>query len=271
MVSPDSSPSFSWNAADYNRSSPAQQVWAQELIAKLGLSGNEHVLDIGCGDGKVTAGIADNVPQGTVTGIDSSMEMIRFAREHFPPDVHPNLTFVPMDASHLTFSEEFDIVFSNAALHWISDHRPVLAGIARSLRPNGRVLIQMGGKGNADQVFGVLDILLGKQRWRRYFKGFSFTYGFFESTRYHQWLADVGLEQIRVELMPKDMSYATKDAFASWIRTTWLPWLSRLPEGEKPVFIDAFIEEYFAIYPAYSDGSIHIGMVRLEAEAKKRV
>ena len=63
MVSPDPSPSFTWNAADYNRSSSAQQVWARELIAKLGLSGNECVLDIGCGDGKVTAAIAKNVPR----------------------------------------------------------------------------------------------------------------------------------------------------------------------------------------------------------------
>ncbi len=61
MVSPDTSDSFTWNAADYNRSSPAQQLWAQELIEKLGLLGNEQVLDIGCGDGKVTAALAKNV------------------------------------------------------------------------------------------------------------------------------------------------------------------------------------------------------------------
>jgi trans-aconitate 2-methyltransferase len=271
MVSPNSLPSFTWNAADYNKSSPSQQLWAQELIAKLGLIGIERVLDIGCGDGKVTAAIAASVPQGVVTGIDSSPEMIRFALEHFPYRIHPNLTFIQMDASHLTFQEEFDVIFSNAALHWISDHRPVLAGIARSLGPSGRAVIQMGGKGNADQVFSVLEVLLRNRRWVRYFEGFAFAYGFFGTAEYRQWLADVGLEPIRVELIPKDMTYSRREDFAGWIRTTWLPWMTRLPESEKPVFIEAFIDEYLAMYPADSEGAIHIGMMRLEAEAKKGV
>jgi trans-aconitate methyltransferase len=72
MTSPDPSPSFTWNAADYHQSSLAQQQWAKELIAQLGLSGNERVLDIGCGDGRVTAEIARNLPGGNVTGLDSS-------------------------------------------------------------------------------------------------------------------------------------------------------------------------------------------------------
>jgi len=269
MAPPYPPPSFNWNAADYNKSSPAQQMWAQELIAKLGLFGNEQVIDIGCGDGKVTAAIAATVPEGTVTGIDSSPDMIRFAREHFPPHIHPNLTFAMMDANHLTFDEEFDVVFSNAALHWITDHRPVLAGIARSLVPGGRAVLQMGGKGNADQVFCVLEVLLEKRRWKRYFEGFSFAYGFFGTAEYRQWLEEAGLETIRVELIPKDMAYSSREDFAGWIRTTWLPWLARLPDGEKPEFIKAFIDAYLSQYPADKEGAIHIGMVRLEAEAKK--
>jgi trans-aconitate 2-methyltransferase len=70
MVPSDPSQSFTWNAADYNRNSPAQQLWAQELIGKIRLSESERVLDIGCGDGKVTAAIAASVPKGSVTGID---------------------------------------------------------------------------------------------------------------------------------------------------------------------------------------------------------
>ncbi len=66
------------------RVSPSQKLWARELIEKLGLSGNERVIDIGCGDGSVTAAIASRVPQGAVTGIDSSEEMIRFAKKQFP-------------------------------------------------------------------------------------------------------------------------------------------------------------------------------------------
>ena len=122
MALPDPSPSFTWNAADYHTSSPAQYLWAQELIAKLGLSGNERVLDIGCGDGKVTAEISRHLPGGNVTGVDNSPEMIRFACDHFPWTEYRNLSFVSMDARGLSYLEEFDVVFSNAALHWITDH-----------------------------------------------------------------------------------------------------------------------------------------------------
>lgn len=271
MVPPDSLPSFTWNPADYSRSSPAQNLWAQELIAKLKLFGNEHVLDIGCGDGRVTAAIAACVPQGSVTGIDSSQEMIRFAVKHYPHRTHQNLAFVQMDAGHLVFSGKFDIVFSNAALHWIADHKHLLPGIARSLCPSGRLLIQMGGKGNAAQAFEALAVLLKTPRWAGYFEDFSFTFGFFGPDEYRQWLAGAGFKPVRVELIPKDMVYPDREAFAGWIRTTWLPWLARLPEQEHPEFIRAFIDEYLSRYPTEADGTIHIGMMRLEVEAIKEL
>jgi trans-aconitate methyltransferase len=56
--------------------------------------------------------------------------MIQFAREHFPNNQHPNLLFIEMAAEALQFFEEFDIIFSSAPLHWVTDHRPVLSGIA---------------------------------------------------------------------------------------------------------------------------------------------
>jgi len=269
MESPNPFPIFTWNPADYNKCSPVQQVWARELIAKLEFLGNERVIDIGCGDGKVTAAIASIVPKGTVTGIDSSPEMIGFARQHFPRTFHPNLTFIQMDAGHLTFIEEFDFVFSNATLHWLSDHRPVLEGIERCLVKGGRIVLQMGGKGNADQVLNVLGVMLDNPRWSNYFDNFSFTYGFFGITEYRQLLVDVGLVPVRVELIPKDMAYPNREDFAGWIRTTWLPWLSRLPESEKHGFIDALIDEYLKKHPADPKWVIHISMMRLEVEAKK--
>jgi trans-aconitate 2-methyltransferase len=103
MAPSDLSPLFVWNALDYSKRSPVQQQWAQELIAKLRLNGDERVLDIGCGNGNVTAAISASVPTGSVTGIDSSPEKIRFSQEHFPHSFHKNLTFVQMDASPLEF------------------------------------------------------------------------------------------------------------------------------------------------------------------------
>jgi len=76
---------YKWNAEDYYRSSAEQKAWARELILKLALKGNERVLDIGCGDGSTTAEVANQLPSGSILGIDNSEEMIHFARKKFPP------------------------------------------------------------------------------------------------------------------------------------------------------------------------------------------
>ena len=269
MTSPLPPVPFTWNATDYNRSSAAQQQWAEELIARLFLRGNERVLDIGCGDGKVTAAIARSVPDGSVVGIDNSADMIQFARDHFPQQQFPGLTFIRMDAQDLAFDEAFDIVFSNAALHWIRDHRPVLTGIRNCLLPGGRMLIQMGGKGNAEAVLEIVEEIRHDSLWKPYFAGFSFSYGFFGPDEYRPWLEEADLHPIRVELIKKDMTYPSRDEFAGWIRTTWLPYLQRIPEHLRPSFISTIVDRYVIRYPADRDGIIHIGMVRLEVEAVK--
>ena len=77
---------YKWDALDYAKSSSAQQQWARELIGKLQLKGDETLLDIGCGDGKVTAEIAACLPMGSVLGVDSSAEMIALAQSQYPAD-----------------------------------------------------------------------------------------------------------------------------------------------------------------------------------------
>src|ERR1039457_7098053 len=110
-----------WNAAEYAANSAVQQTWARELIAQLHLRGDEHVLDVGCGDGKVTAEIAHAVLRGSVVGVDASPHMIEFAQNTFPAKKNPNLEFHVMDARKIRFAQPFDLVFSNAALHWVDD------------------------------------------------------------------------------------------------------------------------------------------------------
>ena len=72
-----------WNAKDYANNSSAQESWANELLEKLSLAGNEHLLDIGCGDGKITNSIANKLSNGHVVGIDRSKDMIELARSQF--------------------------------------------------------------------------------------------------------------------------------------------------------------------------------------------
>ncbi len=110
-----------WNAPGYASVAGLQEAMAAEVLSLLDLKGTERVLDLGCGSGKVTAEIAVRVPQGTVVGVDSSADMIAFASSHFGPTVRPNLRFETGDVRRLPFREEFDLVVSFNALHWIPE------------------------------------------------------------------------------------------------------------------------------------------------------
>ncbi|NDY41663.1 methyltransferase domain-containing protein [Dissulfurirhabdus thermomarina] len=259
-------PPYRWDPADYARNSASQAEWARELMERLDLRGDEWILDVGCGDGKVSAALAARVPGGRVTGIDASAEMVAFAAAAHPPGAFPNLEFVRMDARRIRFRERYDRVFSNAALHWIVDHRPVLAGIHAALKPSGRVLVQMGGRGNAAGVVEVLDDLMHRDEWRRYFSGFTFPYGFHAPENYAPLLSAAGFEIRRMELLTRHRVHADLDAFRGWIRTQWLPYTSRVPEGLRPRFIDTVAREYRRRHPGTGEAVV-VEMKRLEFEA----
>ena len=264
-----SSQKYSWNAEDYAKNSSNQFEWAKELIPKLKLKGNEALLDIGCGDGKITAMLASFLPRGSVVGIDSSDEMIALARKSFPHCHNSNLTFLKMDARDLTFREEFDVAFSNASLHWIIDHQTVLSGVRESLDKHGRLLFQMAGKGNAQDVFAVLEELISEEDCKPYFKNFTFPYGFYGPEEYIPWLLDAGFKPERVELFPKDMKLQGKDGLMGWIRTTWLPFTERVPASLREEFVGEVVNRYIAAFPLDDQSFAHIKMMRLEVQATK--
>jgi trans-aconitate methyltransferase len=258
---------YDWDAQAYERHSEGQLKWALELLGKIDWTGKESVIDLGCGDGKVTARLAGLVPRGRVLGIDSAPPMISLAVQKYPPSAHPNLAFRQMDVLDLDFLEEFDVAFSNAALHWVKDQRRVLIRVAKALRPGGRILFQMGGAGNARLVLAVLDELILQERWQRWFTGFDFPYGFYHPRDYDAWLLEAGLKPLRNELVPKDMLHNGPEGLAGWVRTTWLPYISRVPQGEREAFIQALCDEYLLRHPPDDGRQVHVPMVRLEVEA----
>ena len=260
---------YTWGAEDYAANSSFQFGLAKELISKLSLTGSENVLDIGCGDGKITAEIAQHVSGGSILGIDSSEKMISLARNSYGPEKYPNLSFEIMDAREIILPNKFDVVFSNAALHWIRGHFPVLKGIWNCLNPGGKILLQMGGKGNAASIIGVIDEMMNNNKWNEFFKVFEFPYGFYSDKIYNSWLKESGFENRRVELIPKDMVYPDKKGLAAWIRTTWLPYLERIPTNLHEEFIDELINIYCTKNPPDNEAKIHVAMMRLEVEAYK--
>lgn len=260
---------FQWNAAEYEKYSSGQKKWAEELLAKLNLENGMSVLDIGCGDGRITAEIAKKVPDGFVIGIDSSESMITLASEKYPSSIYANLSFEVMNAENLNFLNQFDVVFSNAALHWVNDHGQVLKGINKSLKPGGRILIQTGGKGNAAAAFEILDEMTSLPEWEPYLKGIKSPFNFLTDEDYKILVPESGFQPLRIEILQKDMVHNGLNGFMGFIRSTWLPFTQRIPEDKRERFIEDAARLYIDHYPADEEGKVHIGMVRLEVEAIK--
>ncbi len=276
-----------WNAAAYAANSAVQQHWARELIGKLNLLGDEHILDVGCGDGKVTAELARAVPRGSVVGMDASVEMIAFAKKTFPTSKFPNLKFQIGDAREIsvgvhalacspnTLKRElqrgapFDLVFSNAALHWVDDHQKFLSGAAAVLKSGGRLAVSCGGKGNAHEVFLALRPEMRLRRWREFFRRMPLPYFFYAPSDYEKWLPKSGFKIRSLKLAPKDVAYNGAVGFAIWLNTTWLPFTQRVPENLRAEFITAVTQRYLAKHPPDKSGNIHVRMVRLEIVAEK--
>lgn len=193
--------------------------------------------------------------------------MIEFSRKAFPPGNALNLTFQIMDARQIRFEKPFDLVFSNAALHWVSDHREFLRRAAACLRSGGRLLVSCGGKGNAQDIFVALRPVMRLQRWREFFRKMETPYFFYAPEDYEQWLPNCGFKACRVQLAPKDATYDGREGFAAVLRTTWLPYTQRLPEQFREEFIAAIAERYVAEHPPDAAGRVHVRMVRMEIDA----
>ena len=127
-------------------------VWraGADLVDLLHPEPGERILDLGCGTGHLTAKIAENGAR--VTGLDSSPSMIAQARQNFP-----GLHFTLADARDFRSDETFDAVFSNAALHWIHDAEAVVRCVASVLKPGGRLVLEMGARGNIRRIRQVIE------------------------------------------------------------------------------------------------------------------
>lgn len=258
-----------WNPKDYAKNSDAQLNWARSLLKRINLADYSSILDVGCGDGKITANLANNLPHARVIGVDSSPEMVAYAAQKYTSDRYPNLSFNCVDARYLNFQSEFDLVFSNATLHWVDDHPGFLKGANTALKNGGRLIISCGGKGNAAQILDTFARLITTDDWQAYFQNFNNPYFFYGLEDYRRWLEQSGFIVKRLELVPKDMTHRGKEKLGGWIRTTWMPFTRCIPEARRDRFIEQFLDLYLAQNPLDRKGFSHVSMVRLEVDASK--
>lgn len=259
-----------WDAMDYAKNSQGQLAWALAILDRLKLGQDAQVLDVGCGDGKVSAEIARRVPTGRVVGVDNSPAMIELAQRTWAAAVS-NLEFRIADAQSLDGPSVFDLAFSNSALHWVPDHPAVLRGVAAGLKPGGRLVFSMGGRGTAAVVYRAIDELSQERRWAHFLAGARSPHYFFGPENYDEWLPPAGFKPLRVVLTPKPMRHATPEALAGWLRTVWVPYTDRIPVAVRSDFIGQLSTRVMASCDRAEDGALLLPMVNLEVEAEKVV
>lgn len=237
-----------WDAADYVQISALQKTMADEALSLLDLSGPERVLDVGCGDGRITAEIAGRLPQGAVVGVDRSSEMIAFASRRADRYALLHLRFEVADARRLPFREEFDLVVSFNALHWIPEQDQALRSIRSALKPGGTAQLRLVPKGELKSIENVLDETRRSTRWAKYFQNFQDPYLHLTPEQYASLAQQVGFRVLRHHTELKDWDFKSRDAFLAFGWVTMVEWTRMLPEDEaKRAFITDVLDQYRAV------------------------
>ncbi len=209
-----------WDAARYATHARFVAELGMPVLELLAPRAGERILDLGCGDGVLSRQL---VELGcSVVGVDAAPDMVREARLQ-------NVDARVADGADLMFREEFDAVFSNAALHWMSA-RPdaVIAGVARALRPGGRFVGEFGGHGNVAAIIVALQAVLS----RRAIDGAAFHPWYFPTPEeYRARLERQGFSVARIELIPRPTPLPT--GMAAWLETFADPFLRPVAAGDR--------------------------------------
>jgi trans-aconitate 2-methyltransferase len=236
-----------WNAAEYAQRSGLQGAMANEVLALLDFNGSERTLDIGCGDGKVTAEIAARVPRGIVIGIDPSWDMIAFASSQFGPAIRPNLRFEVADARRLPFREQFDLVVSFNALHWVPDQDAALRSIRSVMKADGLAQLRLVPAGERKSLEEVIEDTRLSPRWIGYFREFHTPYLHLTAEQYGAVAQRNGLRVRRIHTEAKAWDFTSRPAFFAFASVTFVEWTRLLPEAEKPEFITDVLDRYQSV------------------------
>lgn len=246
-------PSRDWDARTYDRVADPQTAWGRVVLDRLPLTGDERVLDAGCGSGRVTELLAERLPHGRVVALDASASMIEAARERLA-GFGDRIEYVVADLGHpLPLREPVDAILSTATFHWVPDHAALFSNLAAVLRRGGWLVAQCGGAGNIASIRAVLATIGDGWRGSHHFESPI------DTTRR---LDAAGYVDIDCWLSDEPTRFEPGEPFETYLRTVVLgAHLERLPADEHDAFVRAVADAL---------GEPVIDYVRLNITARRR-
>lgn len=224
---------YEFDGEKYKQASGHQKEWGQKVISDIVLAGAETILDLGCGDGRLSKQLADLATEGKVLGIDASQGMIKTAREV----EGLNLSFLCLDINDMDFDSEFDLIFSNAALHWVKDHDRLLKNCRRALKDNGLIRFNFAGDGNCANFFEVIREVMNHPAYREFFQDYCWPWYMPKVGDYEKLVAKHGFKELKVWEENADRYFAGPDDLIKWIdQPSIVPFLKSVPETLKDRF-----------------------------------
>ncbi|MBA3817012.1 MAG: methyltransferase domain-containing protein [Parachlamydiaceae bacterium] len=251
-------------ADNYQKNSGLQWEWAIESLKQFSFSPNDKVLDVGCGDGKITALIAQLTPQGNVVGMDISENMINQATSNFKND---NIIFIQGNAIAIPFTQQFDKVVSFCTLHWVLDQKQALTSMKNSLKKRGMMLLILPAKA-PNNIAIISEEIASSRKWSMYFPVFKKERIYFTADEYKEILKETNLT-IQSMLETESITfYKNKAALIDWIKPL-VNFIDHLEYDLQMSFIEDIADQMILNDLQHPDGSIQIRHLKIEVVATK--
>jgi len=260
-----------WNPELYNRFRGYREEPFLAILERLQLRGDESIIDLGCGSGENTVELARRVPKGRAVGIDSSSAMIVAAnkvRKDLEPKLKRRISFREGDVRDFNADREYSMVFSNATLQWVPNHREIFKKIFTALVPGGRVVVQMPKNDRETAQMTILK-LAGEPPWKELLGAVTVpSRSVPGSDHYDNLLTEIGFAEVKCYDHVFQHPMRTAGDIVEWSRATTLrPFLDALAEDKHEGFLAALVERLHKAYA--TDGPLIFPFRRLFIWARR--